>query len=229
MTCAATATLLLGTAGTANAATGTVNTAGSPLTERAGPGVSYDGWTSVSDGASVTILCQTTGSSVTGTYGTSSIWDMVGNGGFLADAYVFTGSDGRVAPDCNYAANPPRANPRGANAAISWEFARLGITSQEGWCMRFVAQAYGWSSSGFATAEIGGDWMVDHGYMHTSGIPPRGAVVWYHNSAGTGHVVLSLGQGKIIGTSVPNHVGVDGYLYRTGYRGWTVAEFPVAG
>src|SRR6266545_2038226 len=147
----------------------------------------------------------------------------------VADGYVYTGGDGYVEHKCIYSANPPRANPRGKDAAISWEFARLGSTADEGWCMRFQAQAYGWSYSGFSTAEVGGDWMVNHGYMHTSGIPPRGALVWYHNSAGTGHIVVSLGEGKIIGTSVGGKVGVAGYQYRTGYRGWSVPYFPLAG
>jgi uncharacterized protein YraI len=220
---------LLGTASAAQAATGTVNTAGSALTVRAAPGTSYDAWTTVADGATVTILCQTTGTEVTGTYGTSNIWDMLSNGGFVADAYIYTGSDGAVEDACNYAASPPRANPNSANTAISYEFARLGSTAQEGWCLRFQAQAYGWSYSGVTTAEIAGDNLEAAGYMHTSGIPPRGALVWYHNSAGTGHIVVSLGQGKIIGSSVTSDVGVAGYQYRTGYRGWTVAYFPSAG
>jgi uncharacterized protein YraI len=227
---AATAALLVtGTATAAYAASGTVNTAGSALTVRAAPGTGYDAFGSVNDGASVTILCQTSGSSVSGTYGTSTLWDMIGSGGFIADAYVYTGSDGRVAPACDYAAAPPRANPRGANAAISYEFARLGSTAEEGWCMRFQAQAYGWSASGWASAEVGGDWEQSHGYLHTTGVPPRGALVWYHNSSGTGHVVVSLGEGKIIGSSVNGRVGVAGYQYRTGYRGWSVAYLPAAG
>jgi uncharacterized protein YraI len=220
---------LLVPSGAAFAATGTVNTAGSPLTVRAAPGTGYDAWSSVADGAKITILCQTPGSSVTGTYGTSTIWDMISNGGFVSDAYVYTGSDGYVEHQCVYSANPPRANPRGINSAISWEFARLGSTAYENQCMHFQAEAYGWSYSGFPTAEYGGDWMVNHGYMHTSGIPPRGALVWYHNTAGTGHVVVSLGEGKIIGTSVNGRVGVASYLYRSYYRGWTVPYFPLAG
>jgi hypothetical protein len=215
--------------GTAFAATGTVNTAGSPLTVRASPGTGYDAWSSVADGASITILCQTPGSSVTGTYGTSTIWDMIANGGFVSDAYVYTGSDGYVEHRCAYSDSPPRANPRSMNSAISWEFARLGSTAYENQCLHFQAEAFGWSYSGFATAEDSGDWMVSHGYLHTSGIPPRGALVWYHNSAGTGHVVVSLGEGKIIGTSVNGRVGVAGYLYHSSYRGWTVPYFPLAG
>ncbi len=44
-----------------------------------------------------------------------------------------------------------------------------------------------------------------------------------------GGFVVSLGEGKIIGTSVNGRVGVAGYLYRTGYRGWSVPYFPAAG
>jgi uncharacterized protein YraI len=226
---AAVVTVVLGTSGTAVAATGTVNTAGSPLTVRAAPGTGYTAWSSVADGTKITIVCQTPGSSVTGTYGTSTIWDMLPSGGFVADAYVSTGSDGYVEHRCAYSANPPRANPRGINPAISWQFARLGSTAYEGQCLHFQAEAFGWSYSGFTTAEAAGDWMVNNGYMHTSGIPPRGALVWYHNSSGTGHVVVSLGEGKIIGTSVGGAVGVASYTYHGSYRGWTVPYFPKAG
>lgn len=81
-------------------ATGTVNTAGSPLTVRSGPGTGYAAVGTVADGTVVTIYCQTTGTTVTGTYGTSNIWDRIGTGRYVADAYVYTGSDGRVAPEC---------------------------------------------------------------------------------------------------------------------------------
>ena len=44
----------------------------------------------------MTIACQTSGTTVTGTYGTSSIWDRIGSGRFIADAYVYTGYDGYI-------------------------------------------------------------------------------------------------------------------------------------
>ncbi|MEV4538655.1 peptidoglycan DD-metalloendopeptidase family protein [Asanoa sp. NPDC049518] len=75
---------------------GTVNTAGTPLTVRSGPGTSYASVGTVADGTRVTIQCQTNGSSVTGTYGTSTIWDRIGSGRFIADAYVLTGYDGFI-------------------------------------------------------------------------------------------------------------------------------------
>ena len=89
------------TAVSASAASGTVATAGAALTVRTGPGVSYAVAGKVADGAHITISCQTAGSKVSGTYGTTTIWDKVGAGRFVSDAYVYTGSDGRVAPDCS--------------------------------------------------------------------------------------------------------------------------------
>ncbi|MEH1056357.1 peptidoglycan DD-metalloendopeptidase family protein [Micromonospora sp. CPCC 206171] len=77
-------------------ASGTVNTAGADLTVRSGPGTGYSAVGSVADGATVTIYCQTTGTTVTGTYGTSSIWDRIGSGRFISDAYVYTGYDGWI-------------------------------------------------------------------------------------------------------------------------------------
>ena len=77
-------------------ASATVNTAGAPLTVRSGPGTNYSSVGSVSDGASVSISCQTSGTSVSGTYGTSSIWDRIGSGRYIADAYVYTGYDGYI-------------------------------------------------------------------------------------------------------------------------------------
>jgi hypothetical protein len=81
-------------------ATGRINTSGAPLTIRAGASTSTSAVGSVADGAYVTITCQKSGQSISGTYGTSSLWDKIA-GGYVADAYVSTGSDGRVAPDCN--------------------------------------------------------------------------------------------------------------------------------
>ncbi|MBN7137563.1 metalloendopeptidase [Lysobacter enzymogenes] len=81
-------------------ASGTVGTNGTPLNVRSGPGTSYSIVDSLANGTKVTIQCQTTGTSVTGTYGTSNIWNRIGSGRFIPDAYTYTGSDGRVAPDC---------------------------------------------------------------------------------------------------------------------------------
>ncbi len=88
--------------GTTNGGSGfsaRVNTSGAPLTIRAGATSSSAAIGSVADGAFVTITCQKVGQSITGTYGTTTLWDKIG-AGYVSDAYVSTGSDGRVAPDC---------------------------------------------------------------------------------------------------------------------------------
>jgi hypothetical protein len=78
---------------------GRVNTGGTALTVRADASTQSAAVGSVADGAMVTITCQKIGESVTGTYGTSTLWDKIGNG-YVPDAFVSTGSDGQVAPTC---------------------------------------------------------------------------------------------------------------------------------
>lgn len=75
---------------------GTVRTAGTPLTVRSGPGTGYSSVGTLATGTNVTIHCQTTGTSVTGTYGTSNIWNRIGSGRFIADAYTYTGHSGYI-------------------------------------------------------------------------------------------------------------------------------------
>ncbi|MFD5819788.1 peptidase [Streptomyces sp. NPDC127038] len=68
---------------------------------RSGPGTHYPVVRTLSAGSSIPIRCQCQGESVTGPYGTSTIWDNIANGQFVSDAYVQTGSDGYVAAKCS--------------------------------------------------------------------------------------------------------------------------------
>lgn len=87
--------------GTPTTGTGTINTeSGIALTVRSGPGTGYSSVGTIADGTRVTIYCQAKGTSVTGTYGTTTLWDKIGDGRYVSDAYVYTGSDGQVAPTC---------------------------------------------------------------------------------------------------------------------------------
>ncbi|MBC7271463.1 MAG: SH3 domain-containing protein [Streptomyces sp.] len=70
------------------------------LNVRSGPGTGYSIIRVLPEGTRVPIYCQTPGTRVTGPYGTSNIWDNISNGEFVADAYVYTGSDGYVASRC---------------------------------------------------------------------------------------------------------------------------------
>ncbi|MFF2516087.1 SH3 domain-containing protein [Streptomyces sp. NPDC058086] len=68
---------------------------------RSGPGTSYRIVRVLPEGSRVSIFCQRPGESVSGPYGTTSIWDNIANGEYISDAYVKTGSDGYVAPRCS--------------------------------------------------------------------------------------------------------------------------------
>ncbi|GGL88597.1 hypothetical protein GCM10010129_35520 [Streptomyces fumigatiscleroticus] len=70
------------------------------LNVRSGPGTSYGIVRVLPEGTSVPIYCQRPGTTVTGTYGTSNIWDNISNGEYVSDTYVKTGSDGYVASRC---------------------------------------------------------------------------------------------------------------------------------
>ncbi|MEH1100474.1 N-acetylmuramoyl-L-alanine amidase [Micromonospora sp. CPCC 205561] len=75
---------------------GTVNAEGAGLNVRSGPGTGYAVVGSVADGATVSIYCQTVGTTVTGPYGTSNIWDRIGTNRYVSDAFVLTGHDGFI-------------------------------------------------------------------------------------------------------------------------------------
>ncbi|KAB1142156.1 SH3 domain-containing protein [Streptomyces luteolifulvus] len=71
------------------------------LNVRSGPGTTYSIVRVLAEGARVPIFCQTPGSTVTGPYGTTRIWDNINDGEYVSDAYVKTGADGYIAPRCS--------------------------------------------------------------------------------------------------------------------------------
>ncbi|MET7678884.1 SH3 domain-containing protein [Streptomyces sp. NPDC005423] len=97
----ATAARTVGTAEAAVAALTTYPVApGVRLNVRSGPGTGYAVVRVLAEDARIPIYCQTPGTSVSGPYGTSAIWDNISNGEYVSDAYVHTGSDGYVASRC---------------------------------------------------------------------------------------------------------------------------------
>ncbi|MCB5170315.1 peptidase [Streptomyces bambusae] len=68
---------------------------------RSGPGTGYSIVKVLPYDAYVPIYCQCPGTTVTGPYGTTNLWDNIGNGQYVSDAYVHTGRDGYVAPRCS--------------------------------------------------------------------------------------------------------------------------------
>ncbi|MFG3364849.1 hypothetical protein ACIPWY_36790 [Streptomyces sp. NPDC090032] len=73
---------------------------GTTLNVRSGPGTHYRLIRMLPQGATVPIFCQRPGETVSGPYGTTKLWDNIGVGEYVSDAYVKTGSDGYVAPRC---------------------------------------------------------------------------------------------------------------------------------
>ncbi|MFF6805796.1 SH3 domain-containing protein [Streptomyces sp. NPDC012616] len=71
------------------------------LNVRSGPGTGYSVVRVLSEGAKVPVFCQCPGTSVSGPYGTTNIWDNIADGQFVSDAYIRTGSDGYIAPRCS--------------------------------------------------------------------------------------------------------------------------------
>jgi uncharacterized protein YraI len=67
---------------------------------RSGPGTNYGVIRMLPVGASVSINCQVNGTTESGPYGTTKIWDNVANGQYVSDAFVHTGSDGFITVRC---------------------------------------------------------------------------------------------------------------------------------
>lgn len=208
---------LLAAAAPALAATGTVQTGGPVLTVRSGPGNSYSAVSSVANGSSVQILCQAHGSSVPGNWGSTDLWDQI-PGGYVSDGFVYTGSDGTVAPACG-------ANSQ-ADQAINWFQARFGDTSYHKFCEAAVEHAYG---NTFHYGSALEDWnaAVSQGRAHRGDLhPPRGALVFWDISEPNGHVGISRGDGTFVATDVNNNYTAIGaaslpnYPNYSNYLGW---------
>ncbi|MGW4064076.1 hypothetical protein ACWEGE_37705 [Amycolatopsis sp. NPDC004747] len=190
------------------AATGTVHTdSGAALTVRATASTSAASVGTIADGTAVTITCQTNGSTVDGKYGTSDIWDKVGNG-YISDAYVYTGSDGRVAPDCDgttqTCSTAGLGDHRTCAEAVAYAKTRIHTNDQdayEGWCDRINAQNYGFSASGSETAYI--HWtQIPSSYKHPGDYQvPAGGLAFF-KSSGAGHTMISIGDGKFLSNDI---------------------------
>ncbi|MFF8291216.1 peptidase [Streptomyces sp. NPDC016309] len=74
---------------------------GQRVNVRSGPGTNYSVIKVLPEGVRVPINCQKPGTTVTGPYGTTNLWDNIANGQYVSDAYVNTGTDGYVAVRCS--------------------------------------------------------------------------------------------------------------------------------
>ena len=219
--------LALAFAAAASATSGTVTGTGSCLNERTGPGTGYSVITCISDGTSVGIACQTTGDTVTGPWGPTNIWDYIdyGNrGGYVTDAYVYTGTNGFVAPHCH--GNQPVVGNDYPYSCIDcvdpWNFYTRECTSFVAWRMNHQygvaftntmgggrwGNAMNWDDNGRALG-----YTVDH-------VPTPGAIAEFEPGVGgassLGHVALvaSVSGGNVT-IEEYNFWYAYGYDYRT--------------
>ncbi|MBN3928444.1 peptidase M23 [Streptomyces verrucosisporus] len=73
---------------------------GGHVNKRTGPGTGYAVTGSAADGATVTVSCSASGTSHTGRYGTTSLWNRLSDGTWISDAYVWSGVNGPVSGWC---------------------------------------------------------------------------------------------------------------------------------
>ncbi len=226
--------------GSAAAASGTVHTnSGASVNVHSGPHTSDTVVGSVASGASVTIDCQTHGTTVTGKYGTSNIWDHIpGKHGYITDTYVYTGSDGTVAPACGSSGGTACSvsglgDPRGCAAAVTWAKNHKTTSYHADYyrrCDHIMGLAYGFPASGSTTAYV--HWtQVPGKYKHPGATSvPAGGLAFF--SGGSGHVMISIGGGKFIsndihgnGTLTVTTIAEIKSKWGKPYLGWTQPWF----
>ncbi len=152
----------------------------------------------VAAGSVLPLGCYAYGQRLTGRYGASSIWYQVVGGGWISDAYVYTGTSNPVTAAC--ASAPPPTSTK-ADRAAAWAQSMVGATGWDGWCERFVENAYGVSGK-YASAVA--HYNAVRGQVSTNGTPPKGAIVFYSAAAINGyygHVMISLGDGRYVTTA----------------------------
>lgn len=89
------------TGGTVTGTTANTSAYTGPYNLRSGPGTSFGVVGSVGGGVQVSIVCQANGTTHTGPWGSTNIWDKLSTGKWISDAFVYTGSNNTVAPRCS--------------------------------------------------------------------------------------------------------------------------------
>nr|WP_309546913.1 MULTISPECIES: hypothetical protein [unclassified Streptomyces] len=133
-------------------------------------------------------------------------------------------------------------NPRTTAQAIASARNEAGKTGWYRMCDNFVAQAYGWGSSGSANANVHWNRLVDAGLAHPGDMsPPAGALLFYDTGSEAGHVALYLGDDQVASNDVGDDYPRQGKIaivsrkeltdgaWRLRYRGWAEPSFPSAG
>lgn len=108
--------------------------------------------------------------------------------------------------------------------AIEWALSRLGDPAYNGWCLKFVANAFGAPAAGFYSAQVAANQLRPQGAAAGVAAAPAGALVFF--SWGVyGHVGISLGDGRMVhaGSVVKVDAVPRGSYWGTRYLGWVSA------
>jgi uncharacterized protein YraI len=93
----------------------TVNTVSDPLNARSGPHLSSPKVGTIRNGGGITVSCLVWGDTITGTQGTTGVWNRLTNGWFVSDAYVLWRPATPFIPWCGQA---PATVPTGTSAGF---------------------------------------------------------------------------------------------------------------
>ncbi len=86
------------------------------VNRRSGPGTGHPLAGTAADGATVTVACSAYGTTHTGRWGSTSLWNQLTDGSWISDAYLYTGVDGPVNGMCG-ARSTSRTNSSIARSA----------------------------------------------------------------------------------------------------------------
>lgn len=195
--------------------TGRVDTGSSlPLNVRQGPSTGTAVLRTLPNGSAVGLNCYVHGQAVNGRWGVTDIWDQIDGGGWVSDGFVYTGSNNPVVPPCG-------SNSK-ADRAVAWANSMVGATGYDGWCERFVENAYG-TSGRYGSALANFNAQQAAGRISTSTNVPAGALAFFRNpyDGGYGHVEISRGDGSFVSTAAT--VRVVGFSYGGTFLGWSPA------
>lgn len=199
-------------------------TEGYGLNVRSGPTTADGIVANLPDGTELDLSCYTQGTNVNGA---NAIWYQLASptsGGYAYGGYVDSQADPiSGVPACSSA---PAPTPDRGSQAVTWGESQIGSTANEGWCERFVWQAFGSSGRTFPSARAHWDAAVASGSAHPGDLNvPRGSIVFWDIAQPYGHVGISRGDGTFVATSVNGMVGTAALPYYTNYLGWAPAQY----
>lgn len=122
---------------------------------------------------------------------------------------------------------PCAAQDARITAAIDWALDQRNVAASkayDGWCLAFVNDAYVKGAGVRLLAQRLGTAQQAADYFNAAanrGVPPRGAWVYYQNGS-TGHVALSLGNGRCISSlgTACGGIRIHQHLLNMPYIGW---------